>query len=218
MRRNAGNIRSVRDGGPGTVPARIVVLTRAVAATILACLVFAGMARAQTQGGSPGAALTHAADLSSDPVSLGTGGIVLKLALSLAAVVVLILVLQRVARRYGGALGGGAGSDRIRVISQRAVGPKLSLVLVQVMDRTLLVGVSPQGIRQVADFGAAGPQGAPAAATAPPAPTVAPPLATAARAQGAADFEGELARRLAALRDSYPSIRDLETQAEGGRA
>jgi flagellar biogenesis protein FliO len=80
------------------------------------------------------------------------GGLVLKLALCLIMVVGLILLLQRRARRYGSALGTGGGADGIRIVTQRTMGPRLSLAVVQVMGRTLLVGVSPQGIQPVADL------------------------------------------------------------------
>jgi len=160
----------------------------------------------------------------------------------------------------------GRPSDRIRVISQRAVGPKLSLVLVQVMDRAILVGVSPQGIRRVADLGrvaqgahpgvapaepayyASGAERSPAAAwgglrrllrsraasrrvaaidpagpvleaaTENPNHATAQTVSAMTESIRPADFEGELTRRLAALRSRYPSIRDLETEGEGGCA
>jgi flagellar biosynthetic protein FliO len=90
-----------------------------------------------------------------------TGGLVLlKLLASLAGVVGLIFVLQRVARRYGGALGSAPGPERIRLVSQRALAPRQSVALVQVMGRYFLVGVSPQGIRPVADLGPAPAAGA----------------------------------------------------------
>jgi len=49
-----------------------------------------------------------------------------------------------------GAIGGGTGLGPDPVLGQRAVGPKLSLVLVQVMDRTVVgrsvpAGHSPRG-------------------------------------------------------------------------
>ncbi len=88
------------------------------------------------------------------PSLLPGGGLMgLKLLISLVVVIGLILVLQRFARRWGGAFTGGARADQIRLLSQRAVGPRLSLAVVEVMGRTLLVGISPQGIRPVADLG-----------------------------------------------------------------
>lgn len=90
-----------------------------------------------------------------NPELPGTGLLVLKLAGSLTLVVGLILVLQRAARRWGGALAATPGADQIRLLSQRPVGPRLSLAVVEVKGRTLLVGISPQGIRRVADLGRA---------------------------------------------------------------
>lgn len=96
----------------------------------------------------------------------GSGLLILKLGLSLALVVGLILALQRVARRYGGSLGAAPGADQIRLLSQRAVGPRLSLAVIEVQGKTLLVGISPQGIRRVADLGRVEREGRGAAALA----------------------------------------------------
>jgi flagellar biosynthetic protein FliO len=78
------------------------------------------------------------------------GPVLLKLALGLGAVIVLILVLQRFARRFGGGL--PRRGDPIQLLAQRPLGPRLSLAVVEVMDRTFLVGVSPHGIEKVADL------------------------------------------------------------------
>ena len=78
------------------------------------------------------------------------GPVLLKLALGLGAVIVLILVLQRFARRFGGGL--PRRGDPIQLLAQRPLGPRLSLAVVEVMDRTFLVGVSPHGIAKVADL------------------------------------------------------------------
>jgi flagellar biogenesis protein FliO len=112
-----------------------------------------------------------------NPVVPGSGLLIMKLALSLGLVVGLILVLQKAARKWGHALGAGGGPEAIRMLSQRSVGPRLSLAVVEVRGRTLLVGISPQGIHAVADLdvssppdgarraaGYAGPEGVPAAA------------------------------------------------------
>lgn len=89
-----------------------------------------------------------------NPVVPGSGLLVVKLALSLGLVVGLILLLQKAARKWGRALGAGGGSEVIRLLSQRSVGPRLSLAVVEVRGRTLLVGISPQGIQAVADLDA----------------------------------------------------------------
>jgi len=132
-------------------------------------------------------------------------GLVIKLALALGGVLGLILLLQRASRRWGGAFGAGRSGERIQIVAQRTLGPRLSLALVEVQGRTLLLGVSPQGIRHLADLDPAprpeqmppaGSErsGAPAAETAPAAPP---------------DFEGELNRRLAAINQRYLSVGEL---------
>jgi flagellar protein FliO/FliZ len=148
------------------------------------------------------------------PVVPGTGGLLLKLGLSLAAVVGLILLLQRLARRWGGSLGRGASSEKIQILSTRALGPRTSLAVVQVMGRTLLVGISPQGIRPVADLGdapAASRQEEPAAARVPAAARPRPEFSLKPAA-----FEGELSRRLAALRERYHTVAETQAQFQGG--
>lgn len=110
-----------------------------------------------------------------NPVVPGSAMLIVKLALSLGLVVGLILVLQKAARKWGHALGTGGGPEAIRLLSQRSVGPRLSLAVVEVRGRTLLVGISPQGIHAVADLDASSPSGAgsrvPAQAAPEPVPT-----------------------------------------------
>jgi len=114
----------------------------------------------------------------------------LQLGLALAAVLGLIFVLQRVARRYGAGFARG-GSDRIEIVSQRAIAPRVSLAVVRVMGRTLLVGISPHGVSAVStldepsDSALNRSEGAPSLVAAPslPMPRSAqqpstPPLAT----------------------------------------
>jgi flagellar protein FliO/FliZ len=103
---------------------------------------FADM-HALAQGGSGG----EAAFASATPE---LGPVLLKLALGLIAVIVLILLLQRIARRFGGGL--PRRGDPIQLLAQKPLGPRLSLAVVEVMDRTLLVGVSPHGVQRVADL------------------------------------------------------------------
>lgn len=107
-----------------------------------ASALFAGSgALGQIVAGSDGTAFASAPSL---------GPVLLKLALGLGAVIVLILVLQRMARRFGGGL--PRRGDPIQLLAQRPLGPRLSLAVVEVMDRTLLVGVSPHGVEKVADL------------------------------------------------------------------
>ncbi len=88
------------------------------------------------------------------PAAGGASHAVLQLGLALVAVLALIFLLQRVARRYGAGFAGG-GDERIEILTQRAIGPRASLAVVRVMGRTLLVGISPQGISPVSDLGSA---------------------------------------------------------------
>ena len=88
------------------------------------------------------------------PAAGGASHAVLQLGLALVAVLGLIFLLQRVARRYGAGFAGG-GDERIEILTQRAIGPRASLAVVRVMGRTLLVGISPQGISPVSDLGSA---------------------------------------------------------------
>ena len=134
-------------------------------------------------------------------------GLALKLALALAAVVGVILLLQWASRRWGGALGVGRGAEKIRIVGQRTLGPRISLALVEVMDRTFLLGVSPQGIRHLADLG---PSALPAEPAAAPAPAE---IAPQPREENP-EFEVELTRRLAALQERYYSVTELGS--EGG--
>lgn len=130
--------------------------------------------------------------------------LVLKLALALGAVIGLILLLQRASRRWGKVFGAGAGAEKIRLVSQRSLGPRTSLALVQVMNRSLLLGVSPQGVRTVADLGPVEslPAGSLPAGSLP---------AESPRAEAASEplpaaipnFETELARRLSALQQRF---------------
>jgi flagellar biosynthetic protein FliO len=136
------------------------------------------------------------------PVIPGMGGLALKVLLALVLVLVVILGLQRLARRWGRTLGGGSGSDGIRILSTRTLAPRLSLTLVQVRDRCLLLGVSPQGVHAVADLGNG--EGAPLPAAGPT------PVVAEAVTEKAPDFEGELVRRLATLRQQYRSVGEAQ--------
>jgi flagellar protein FliO/FliZ len=180
-------------------------------AALAGLLYAAGAAWAGPTVGGPSAAPGTGTEFSSMP---GAGGLVLKLTLSLAAVVALILLLQRLARRWGGSFGRGGSGERIQVVSTRALGPRTSLALIQVMGRTLLVSISPQGIRPVADLGEV-----PAVRPEEPAETGKRSLFRVERPQPpvkSAAFEGELSRRLAALRERYQTVAETQAQCEGG--
>ena len=95
-----------------------------------------------------------------NPAVPSSAALIVKLVLSLGLVVGLILVLQKAARKWGHTLGAAGGPEAIRLLSQRSVGPRLSLAVVEVRGRTLLVGISPQGIHAVADLDTASVSGA----------------------------------------------------------
>ncbi len=113
-----------------------------------------------------------------NPVVPGSGLLILKLALSLGLVVGLILMLQKAARKWGRALGAGSGPEAIRLLTQRSVGPRLSLAVIEVRGRTLLVGISPQGIQKVADLDAPATPDPGAVGSTPPelVPALVPPF------------------------------------------
>lgn len=80
-----------------------------------------------------------------------------RLVAALAVVLVLIFVLQYLARRFGTAGRAAKGGTQIDILAQRQLGSRLSLAVVQVMDRSILVGISPRGVQHLADLdGSAG--------------------------------------------------------------
>lgn len=88
-----------------------------------------------------------------DALEGGLGHTLVQMGGAVVLVVALILVLQKVANRYR--LGGGKGRDAgIEIVSQRALGNRLSLLVVETHGHTLLLGTSPQGVTSLADLGA----------------------------------------------------------------
>lgn len=144
------------------------------------------------------------------PVGAGFGGpslaTWLRLGLALALVLGMILALQWAARRFGQ---GARGSDGIRVVSQRSLGPKLSLAVIEVGGRTLLVGLSPNGVAPVADL-TSSPVGGAA-----PGAALAPPSAPSPAMEAPRSFRDELEGKLGALRDRYVRV-DEVSEAEPG--
>ncbi|NLI81078.1 MAG: flagellar biosynthetic protein FliO [Deltaproteobacteria bacterium] len=65
---------------------------------------------------------------------------------SLAAVLALLLGSLYGIRRWGHWMKRGGANEAIQVIAQHSFGPKHHLLLVQVQEEKLLVGVSPQGM------------------------------------------------------------------------
>jgi flagellar protein FliO/FliZ len=80
----------------------------------------------------------------SSSLSAGIGGQLLQLVLGLLLVVGLIFVLAWLMRRVQRA--GPAGNQVIELIGSRALGPRDRLVLVQVGNEQILLGVSPGSI------------------------------------------------------------------------
>ena len=76
---------------------------------------------------------------------MGAAGYLAQLIGGLLIVIVAIVVLGWVLRRTQG--GGGRGSQLIDVISVRSIGARERLMLVQVGEEQILVGVAPSGIR-----------------------------------------------------------------------
>lgn len=144
------------------------------------------------------------------PVGAGFGGpslaTWLRLGLALAVVLGVILALQWAARRFGQ---GARGGDGIRVVSQRSLGPKLSLAVIEVGGRTLLVGLSPNGVAPVADLTPSSLGASSPASALPPASV--PPVAI----DSPRSFRDELEGKLGALRDRYVRVDEISSTDSG---
>jgi flagellar protein FliO/FliZ len=75
------------------------------------------------------------------PGASATGTQLVRLALGLAAVIGLLLVSARLLPRVGG--GAFVGSDALRVVAQLQVGQRERVVVLQVGERQIMVGVAP---------------------------------------------------------------------------
>ncbi len=73
------------------------------------------------------------------------GGYLVKLTLGLLLVLALVLALAWLVRRGGGFLQGGLGGQ-LRILGGISVGTRERIVLVQVGDEQLLVGITPSRI------------------------------------------------------------------------
>ncbi len=107
-----------------------------------------------------------------DQASLSPGGMLIRVALGLGMVLGIlaaVLFLYRKATRGGPGLRRDAG---IRVLTQRSLGQRVSLAVVQVAGETLLLGITPQQINALARINA------PAGSGKAPQPEVAAPHAT----------------------------------------
>jgi|SRR5436190_8242151 len=93
-----------------------------------------------------------------------TAGGALEVTLALLLVVGLIAFLAWGLRRMRGF--GAGGTDRIRVLADRSVGPKERCVLLRVGDTDILVGVAPGAVSTLHVFAAGANTEAPPAAPA----------------------------------------------------
>jgi flagellar protein FliO/FliZ len=82
--------------------------------------------------------------------------LVLRVALSLGVV---LLLLWFLARRFGGRAGAGRAVP-IDVLGRRSLGRRSGVAVVEIAGRVLVLGVSDNGVRLVADLGH-GPAGSP---------------------------------------------------------
>ena len=83
----------------------------------------------------------------------GLGHTLLQMGGAVLVVVALILFLQRLAKRYRPGFGGRGKDVGIEVLSQRTLGNRLSLLVVEAQGQTFLLGTSPQGISTLAELG-----------------------------------------------------------------
>jgi flagellar protein FliO/FliZ len=105
----------------------------------LSCGVLAG--DPVTSAASAPAPATPALTAANSAMSSGIGGQLLQLLLGLGLVVGLIFVLAWLMRRVQRA--GPAGNQVIELLGSRALGPRDRLVLVQVGNEQILLGVTP---------------------------------------------------------------------------
>jgi len=85
------------------------------------------------------------------PISPGVGGgDILSIGVSMFIVVAVIMVLGWFFSRSR--LVGGGGSDVINVVATRALGPKERLMVVEVADQQLLVGMTATGVQTLHVF------------------------------------------------------------------
>ncbi len=71
----------------------------------------------------------------------------LQVGISLLLILVLIGAMAWLLRRFGGGMPGLGGMGPMRVLASLSVGARERLLLVQVGEEQLLLGVSPAGIR-----------------------------------------------------------------------
>ncbi|MBI9087730.1 MAG: flagellar biosynthetic protein FliO [Desulfobacterium sp.] len=79
-------------------------------------------------------------------------GAFLKSAVMLGVVIAALVLLLYVVRRFTSIRGAGKGREDIRVAAVHHLAPKEKLVLVDVLDRKILLGVTSQTITSLATF------------------------------------------------------------------
>jgi flagellar biosynthetic protein FliO len=80
------------------------------------------------------------------------GQVFLRLGLSLGLVCGLIYLAAWAARKYLPAQVRPGGKGPIDIVASRAIGPRKSLLLVRVRDKTILLGLSAQGVQFLTDI------------------------------------------------------------------
>jgi flagellar protein FliO/FliZ len=137
---------------------------------------------------------------------------VIKTLLSLGAVLALMLGLAYLLKKYVYRTG-TAPTDRVAVdlLGQRAFGPRRSVVVLRVLDRVLVVGMSEHGMQSLAEMPAADDEETDAAAEIPAAGRW-------GEGQGVVQglFSGQLARAMEAFGRPAPRGNGRKTPAGRG--
>lgn len=110
----------------------------------VAALILAPVARAADEAA---AAATTAAGGGSDPL----GAMLLRTSLGLAVVLVLIFALAWLARRWGGPARSG-GRVPMHVVGSLMLAPRERIVVVEIEERWLVIGVGPGGMRNLQEL------------------------------------------------------------------
>jgi flagellar protein FliO/FliZ len=144
-----------------------------------------------------------------DQASLSPGAMLVRVALGLGMV---LGILAAVLFLYRKATRGGPGPRRdagIRVVTQRSLGQRVSLAVVQVAGETLLLGITPQQINALARINA------PAGSGKAPQPEVAGPRPAEA-AQAPKEFPGSEGPRATRDRDAVNALLGSPHQPASG--
>jgi flagellar biogenesis protein FliO len=127
-------------------------MTRALLAALLLALAVPALAQERAPAAAaeePGTARARALpEVASFPTPLA--GTLARVLAALAAITGTGAGLAWWSRRRRGAAGGT--SQRIQIVASRAIGPRHTLVLVEVGERRLLLGTAPESVRALADL------------------------------------------------------------------